>query len=79
MRDYETARGRRFGPAERVVIGAAATYSLSYTARCEHAVDPTGEPADDSARVALRAYAPEVLAALLADPTKEVTNPPNDG
>ncbi len=79
VRDYETARGRRFGPAERVVIGAAATYSLSYTARCEHAYDPTGEPADDSARVALRAYAPEVLAALLADPTKEVTNPPNDG
>ncbi len=67
VRDYETARGKRFDPAERIVIGAAATYSLSYTARCEHAGDPTGEPAHDSARVALRAYAPEVLAALLAD------------
>jgi hypothetical protein len=79
VRDYETASGRGFGPAERAVIAAAAIYGLSYTARCEHARDPAGEPAGDSARVALRTYAPDVLAVLLADPTKQVARPPNDG
>jgi hypothetical protein len=38
---YEEARGARFGTAERVVVGAAALYVLAYTARCEHAIDPT--------------------------------------
>jgi len=80
VRDCETARGRRFGPAERAVIAAAATYGLSYTARCEHALDPAaGEPPSDSARVALRAYAPDVLAVLLADPTREVAHSPHHG
>jgi hypothetical protein len=79
VRDYEEARGRRFGTAERAVVAAAATYGLAYTARCEHALDPAAEPARDSARRMLPAYAPDVLAVLLADPTKEVAYPPNDG
>ncbi|HEX6012512.1 MAG TPA: aminoglycoside phosphotransferase family protein, partial [Geminicoccaceae bacterium] len=57
VRDYEAARGRRFGAGERVVVAAAATYALTHTARCEHARDPAGEPAG-SARRALPAYAP---------------------
>ena len=78
VRDYEIARGRRFDPAERIVIGAAAMQFQLHGTLPEHAGDPTGRPAEDSARVALRAYAPEVLAALLSDPTVEVTNPPNN-
>jgi hypothetical protein len=66
VRDYEMARGRRFGVGERVVVAAAATYALTYTARCEHARDPAGEPAAGSARRALRAYTPLVLADFLA-------------
>jgi hypothetical protein len=38
--DYEEARGSRFSPAERAAIDAAGTYSIAYTARCEHAIDP---------------------------------------
>lgn len=79
VRDYETARGRRFGAGERVVVAAAATYALTYTARCEHARDPAGEPAAGSARRALPAYAPLVLADLLAESTKEVARPANNG
>ncbi len=79
VRDYETARGRRFGAGERVVVAAAATNALTYTARCEHARDPAGEPAAGSARRALPAYAPLVLADFLADPTREVGRPANDG
>ena len=79
VRDYEMARGRRFAAAERVVVAAAATYALTYTARCEHARDPVGEPAAGSARRALQAYAPLAMADLLADPTKEVAHLPTDG
>ena len=79
VRDYEMARGRRFAAAELVVVAAAATYALTYTARCEHARDPVGEPAAGSARRALQAYAPLVLADLVADPTKEVARLPYDG
>jgi hypothetical protein len=56
VHDYETAKGRRFGSAERAVVAAAATHALTYTARCEHARDPAGEPTADSARRAMRAY-----------------------
>ena len=72
VRDYETARGRRFAAAERVVIGAAATYA-SATRRAASTHRPDRRAGRDSARVALRAYAPEVLAALLADPTEELS------
>ena len=40
--DYEAARGSVFSPAERRAVGAAITYALAYTSRCEHAVDPSG-------------------------------------
>ncbi len=66
VREYETARGRRFSAVERTVVAAAAAYALSYTARCEHARDPSGAPAAGSAREALRVYATDALAALLA-------------
>jgi hypothetical protein len=37
---YEAARGRTFDDRERTAIGAEALYTLAYTARCEHAIDP---------------------------------------
>ena len=52
--DYEHAAGRRFSDREWECIGAAATYLLAYTARCEHSV---GSPEDaPSARATLRAH-----------------------
>ncbi len=66
VRDYEAARGRRFDEAERAVVAAAAIDALSYMARCEHARDPAAEAPAGSVREALRAYAPEVLAGLIA-------------
>ena len=38
--EYEAARGRPFTPAERSAVGAACTYSLAYSSRCSHALDP---------------------------------------
>jgi hypothetical protein len=38
--DYEEARGSVFSAAERAAIDAAGAYSMAYTARCEHALDP---------------------------------------
>lgn len=38
--DYEEARGEPFTKAERRVLGASCVYSLAYTARCGHALDP---------------------------------------
>lgn len=40
---YERARDEPFTADERARIGAAALWCLAYTARCEHAIDPTGE------------------------------------
>jgi hypothetical protein len=40
---YELARGEPFTADERTRAGAAALWCLAYTARCEHAIDPTGE------------------------------------
>jgi Ser/Thr protein kinase RdoA (MazF antagonist) len=37
---YEAERGRAFDDRERTAIGAEALYTLAYTARCEHAIDP---------------------------------------
>ena len=39
-RSYEKARGRAFDRVERDAIGAAVVFTLAYTARCEHAIDP---------------------------------------
>jgi hypothetical protein len=38
---YESARGRRFTPAEQEAIDAQVTYTRAYGARAEHAMDPT--------------------------------------
>jgi len=40
---YEVARGTALGPALRRSTRAAAVRSMAYTARCEHALDPTGQ------------------------------------
>jgi hypothetical protein len=38
--DYEAARGTPFTPAERRTVGASCAYSLAYSSRCSHALDP---------------------------------------
>jgi aminoglycoside phosphotransferase (APT) family kinase protein len=38
VRDYESARGRRFADDERALCGASFAYSVAYTARCGHAL-----------------------------------------
>jgi hypothetical protein len=40
--DYEAARGEIFSVSERRAVEAAGVYSMAYTARCEHALDPGG-------------------------------------
>jgi len=37
---YESARGEPFTPGERRTLGAACAYSLAYSSRCSHALDP---------------------------------------
>jgi hypothetical protein len=37
---YERARGRPFSRVERTRLNACAIYSICYSARCEHALDP---------------------------------------
>jgi hypothetical protein len=54
VKAYETARGRAFTDVERDCIGAAALWVLAYTARCEHAVWPSGT-GSQRARARLRA------------------------
>jgi hypothetical protein len=39
--DYEVARGSMFSSAERIALAGAGTYAMAYTARCEHALDPS--------------------------------------
>jgi Phosphotransferase enzyme family len=65
VHDYELARGRPVDAAERRVIAAAATYALTYTARCEHAIDPAGESEAGTARAMLKLHAAGALADLL--------------
>lgn len=72
-RDYKTARGNAFTNEEERVLRAALTYSMAYTARCEHSDRSTefgrrapvmaklsSVPAD-SARGFLAAHAAELL------------------
>ena len=40
LADYEGARGAPFTLQERRRFGAACAFSLAYSARCSHAVDP---------------------------------------
>jgi hypothetical protein len=54
IRDYEIAKGQAFTTADLRVITAAFIYSMAYTARCEHAIDPTGQKLNGSFRTALR-------------------------
>lgn len=61
--EYEEARGRRFGSAERRQLGAAAAYALAYTARCEACLDgAAGDFPPGSARHALAVDGDEWLA-----------------
>lgn len=42
--EYEHARGATFSAEDRRAIGAHATYTMAYGARCEHAIDPNAAP-----------------------------------
>ena len=53
VRACERARGHPFSREELVRVSAAAAYAVSYTARCEHALDPAGEKTEGSFREAL--------------------------
>jgi hypothetical protein len=56
IRDYEAARTIPFTAAERQVIQAALLYSMAYTARCEHALDPAGAKLAGSFRAGLQEH-----------------------
>ena len=60
--DYETARGTSFTAAERRTIAASCVYSVAYTARCNHAIDPRAEAWNGDFRPLLRAEAEALLA-----------------
>ncbi|WP_143088982.1 hypothetical protein [Paenibacillus sp. UNC496MF] len=51
--EYEQSRGKRFSMNELTKISAAATYCLSYVARCEHALDSECNNYEGSFRQAL--------------------------
>jgi hypothetical protein len=52
--EYESARGRPFGRAERRAVAAAGVFQSAYGARCEHAVAVPGEDVPtDSQRAGL--------------------------
>jgi Phosphotransferase enzyme family len=53
VQDYEAARGLAWTAREHRVIAAAFLYSMAYTARCEHAIDQSGEKWTGSFREAL--------------------------
>lgn len=59
---YEEARGAAFSAEERRAVAAAATYSLAYTARCEHALDPDGAGVEEGARALLLTHGDRFLA-----------------
>ncbi|MCQ6561551.1 hypothetical protein [Paenibacillus mendelii] len=54
VREYEAARGIPFKAQELAAISAAATYVMSYTARCELAINPNNERYEGSFREALQ-------------------------
>jgi hypothetical protein len=56
LSDYESARGRPFTSAERTTLSASLVYSLSYTARCNQAVNPKQEGWNGDFRPFLRAH-----------------------
>jgi hypothetical protein len=56
IQDYEFAREQAFTQTEQQIIRAAFLYSMAYTARCEHAIDPAGQKVRGSFREALRNF-----------------------
>jgi hypothetical protein len=61
--DYERARGRRFDRQERRACHASSVYSLAYTSRCGHCLDPHEHNLRSSAfRRTLREAGPRLLA-----------------
>ncbi|HYX43466.1 MAG TPA: hypothetical protein VE760_00395 [Acidimicrobiales bacterium] len=58
---YADCRGAPFTAQERAAVVAAATYSLAYTARCEHALEADREGDHDGARARLRAHGDRFL------------------
>jgi hypothetical protein len=64
--DYEATRGAPFTAAERRTAYAAAAYSMAYTSRCGHAIDPRDGPTaplpPGSYRAALATYGETLLA-----------------
>jgi hypothetical protein len=56
IQDYESVRKQAFTRTEQQIIRAAFLYSMAYTARCEHAIDPIGAKNQGSFREALRSY-----------------------
>jgi Phosphotransferase enzyme family len=59
--EYEEQRLAAFAPAERDAFRAQAVRALAYTARCEHALDPTGRRPKGSYREALAQFGEELL------------------
>lgn len=60
--EYEQERPTPFSPEETRSIAAAAVLALAYTARCEHALDPSGGRPKRSFREALASFGEELLA-----------------
>lgn len=60
--EYEAARGKPFTSAERKTIAASCVYSMAYTARCNHAIDPQAEAWNGDFRPLLRAEGDALLA-----------------
>ncbi len=61
IEEYEAARGTSFSRREREAVVSAAAYVITYSARCEHAVDPEGNDLRGSFREALSSYGDEYL------------------
>ena len=59
--EYEEQRSAAFAPVERDAIWAHAVRALAYTARCEHAREPTGRMPKGSYREALAQFGEELL------------------
>lgn len=62
VEEYEHERPTPFAREERSAVWAYAVYALAYTARCEHARDPSGSRPADSYRDALARFGEELLA-----------------
>lgn len=61
LQEYEAGRERTFPAEERDAVVAAAIYAMSYSARCEHAIDPEGEDLAGGFREALHGSEDEYL------------------